>query len=371
MAKTYGHTFEKITDPENIEAAIYAAAKGKRKKKSVQTALADVEGTVERVRTILTEGKNFLPDVRVGHGINDGIKAKKRVIAHPSFTEQIIDHALLQVIEPHFMRSFFRWSCGSIPGRGQEGMIKHLMAKVRKNQDKVKYYAKLDVKKCFDTIDADAVFEEIKKYERDPKTLRLIRYKLDSNTIKHPDGKIVKGGVPIGVFTSPWFVNIALNCVDHIFKDKCGAYLMVRFMDDIFVAHGNKREFKKIIEAATVELSRFGLGWKEKPIIRKWAYGEIGKVRFCGAQFTRETLEVRDVVYLRAVRTANRIFKKKAENKRVSWYDAAKVISYGGRFAALESWNAFGKNVLQGKVKYSSMRQKISAHDKLKAKGMK
>ena len=42
-----------------------------------------------------------------------------------------------------------------------------------------------------------------------------------------------------------------------------------------------------------------------------------------------------------------------------------------GRFAAFESWNAFSKNVLQGKVSYQSMRQEISAHDRLKAKGGK
>lgn len=368
MAKTYGHTFDKIVDLDNIEAAIRAAAKGKRGKRSVQRALSDIGECARRVRDILVNDKPFLPEVREGHGIGDGLDRKKRVIVHPNFTEQIIDHAIIQVLAPHFMSRFFRWSCGSIPGRGQEAMVKHLMAKVRRRQEKAKYYALLDVAKCFDTIDADAVFAELKRYERDPRTLCLLRKKTNANTVLMPDGKIRKGGVPIGVFSSPWFVNIALNRVDHAFKDSCGIYLLVRFMDDIFVAHGNKRELRRAIDEATRELARFGLKWKTRPVIRKWAYGDIGKVRFCGVQFTRETVEVRDAVYLRAVKTARRIARKPQQKKRVTWYDASKIISYGGRFAAFESWNAFTTCVLRDAVSYAEMRNKISQHDKAKAR---
>ena len=371
VAKTYKHTFEQICDAENIRAALHAAAKGKRDKKSVRGALAREDEVVAHIRRILTESIQFLPKIRNGHKVNDGIKAKKRIICHPSFTEQIIDHAIIQIIKPHFMRSFYRWSCGSIPGRGQESMIKYVAASIRRNDSGAKYYVKFDVAKCFDTINADAIYDELKKYEADKRTLALLRYKLDANTVRHPDGKIVKGGVPIGVYTSPWLVNVALNCVDHCLKDECGMNLEVRFMDDIFVTHGNKRELERAIAAAEKVLARFGLRWKERPVIRKWAYGDIGKVRFCGVQLTRETVEVRDVVFIRAVRTVNRIARKMARKVRVTWYDAAKVISYGGRFAAFESWNAFSKNVLQGKVSYQSMRQKISAHDRLKAKGGK
>ena len=371
MAKTYKHTYERICDRDNIRAALFAAAKGKRHKKPVQYALAHEDETVERIREILVSRSDYLPSPRSAHEINDGIKAKRRVIVHPSFTEQIIDHCLIQIIGPHFASRFFRWSCGSIPGRGQEGMVKHLIAKVRKHQERVKYYAVLDVAKCFDTADADAVYKAVAKREADKDTLALIRYKLDANAVRLSDGSVRKGGVPIGVFTSPWFANIALDSVDKCFKDDGAVYLCVRFMDDIFVAHGNKRELKRAIDAATRALAAFGLTWKTVPVIRKWAYGDIGKVRFCGVQFTRETMEVRDVVYLRAVRSVGRIAKKIAQRKRATWYDASKVISYGGRFAAFESWNAYRKKVLQGNVTHVWARQKVSAHDKLKSRSTK
>lgn len=369
--KKYYDTFRRICDRDNIEAAIYAAAKGKRHKRSVRHALAHVEETVERIRDILLSHKRFLPEVRQGHEINDGIRAKRRIIVHPDFTEQIIDHALLQVIGPHFMRRFYRWSCGSIPGRGQEEMSAYILRKAKAHPERCKYVAVMDVKKCFDTIDTEAVYRGIAKFERDPETLALVRYKLFANAVRLRDGTVRRGGVPIGVYTSPWFANFALDGFDHVMKDECGIYLLVRYADDIFAAHGNRREFMRAIKRGSVAIAKNGLHWKKTPCARLWRDGDIGKVRFCGAHFRRDRMEVHDSVFIRARRTVNRIARKRASGGRVTWHDASRLVSYGGRFRSFGSFNAFGRSVLQGKIRFSDMRRKISAHDKLKNKQLK
>jgi len=367
MAKSYGHTYERICDLDNIRAAIRSAAKGKRKKRSVRRALANEDATVEQIHDILVNHKPYLGEFRRGHEINDGLRAKKRIIIHPTFTEQIIDHCIMQVIEPHYMRKFYRWSCGSIPGRGQESMMAYVMKMVRASRKDTKYYAVLDVKKCFDSIDTDALYDEIASVERDKETLALIKYKLKANVVKLPSGEMRSGGVTIGTYTSPWLANIALDGVDHCIKDKHGIYLYVRFMDDMLMVHGNKREMKRAIADATAELKRFGLQWKTKPVIRKCVDGDMGKVRFCGVQITRDEMEIRDAVFLRARRTANRIYKKLKENLRVTWYDAAKMISYGGRFGAFESRNAFSKQVLGNRLSFFGFRAKLSFHNRMEA----
>lgn len=363
--KRYTDTYAKICDPDNIRAALFAAARGKRKKRSVQKALANEDATVERIRDILVNHREFLPAVRIGHQINDGIRRKKRVIVHPTFDEQIIDHALLQVIGPHFMRRFYRWSCGSIPGRGQESMSKYVKRKILAKPKRCRHYAKLDIRKCFDTLDTAAVFAEIAKTERDPETLRLVRYKLDRNAVRLPDGSIRRGGVPIGLYTSPWFVNIALTPFDHRVKDDLGVYVMVRFADDILMVDGNGRVMKRAIVTGTGAATEYGFGWKSRPVVRRWAAGDAGKMRFCGIHFTRETAEIRDEVFVRARRTMARISWKRRTERRVTWYDAAKVISYGGRFRGFGAFAVFGRHVLRGMVDYASMRRKISAHDRI------
>ena len=366
MGRTYDNTYAAICDRGNIRAALDAAAKGKRHKRAVKLALAHEDETVERIRDTLVNHKPFLPEVRQGHEINDGIRLKKRIIVHPSFTEQIIDHAMMQVLEPHFERKMYRWSCGSIPGRGQEDMSKYICRMVAAHPEKCKYFAVMDVKSCFPSTWTDAVYAEIAKIERDPKTLQLVRYKLDANRIRLESGAVIEGGIPIGLYTSPWFVNLALTPFDHTVKDDCGIYLMVRFMDDIMMAHGNKREFKRAIEAGTVAIARFGLSWKKRPVVTLWLAGDMGKIRFCGAHFMKDgSMELHDKIFIRARRTVNRIDRKRRTGRRVTWYDASKVVSYSGRFAAFGSWNAFGPCVLQDKVRLFDMRQKISAHDRL------
>jgi hypothetical protein len=40
------------------------------------------------------------------------------------------------------------------------------------------------------------------------------------------------------------------------------------------------------------------------------------------------------------------------------------MISYGGRFRAFGSYNAFSTKVLRGKIRYYSLRQKIADRDR-------
>jgi len=372
MARTEKHLFEKITSLENIEDAIMSAARGKRRKRTVRAALLDIEGTASRIRESLLDESYSPPLVRCAHEINDGIRLKKRIIIHPTFDELIVSHAVLRVLKPIFMRKFYKWSCGSIPGRGQECMIRYVNKKIHSHPEKCKYYAKLDVAKCFDSINPERLMSQLREYIRDDKTLALLGRIISANTLKLSDGSLMKVGVPIGLYTSPWFANITLSSIDRCIKDKNGMYLHVRYIDDMLIMHGNRRELKRAIEDATDVLAGLGLRWKESPVVRKWAEGTIGKFRFCGVHIMRDRIQLHDAVYIRARRTANRIKRKKTDHDRVTWYDAARIVSYGGRFRAFYSYRAFVKDVLErGNIRYYDMRMKISAHDKLLAKERK
>lgn len=353
-----------MIDRDNIEAAILAAAKGKRKKKSVKKALADIDRTVEFAYDLLSNDKWSPPAIRQGHYINDGIKAKKRLIIHPSFTEQVIHHCYVDnILEPIFSRRFIRWNCGTVPKRGQEEMARHLMKFLRNKPNKAKYYAKLDIKKCFDSADTDAVYGIIEKAIRDKWILGMTRKILDSNRIMLPDGEIREGGIPIGLYTSPWFVNIALDELDHYFTDDCGVAFYVRFMDDILIIHPNKRKLNRFIEGAGEWMGRLGFRWKEPPkaLLLK------GKIRFTGFQFDKESIVVRDQVFVRARRLGRRLVQKEGGGGRITAFDAQRLISHYGRFLAFEQGHAFFETVCQsGKIGLSRLRKKVSERDKLK-----
>lgn len=371
MAKSYNGLWERMVDPDNIEGAIYAAAKGKKRKREVQDALADVPATVARVKGMLERDEWRPPEVRDGRFYKDGIARKKRLLVEPDFDEQIVHHLLIDyIIEPIFMPGFYEWSCGSIPGRGQEMMAKHIMRKIRRGGAKVKYCAVLDIAKCFPSIDIETIYKAIATKIRDRRVLRLVRMILEANTIRLPDGTIMKGGVPIGLFTSPWFVNIALTAIDRRFKSRKGkrkaVYLYVRYIDDMLMMHGNKRELKGIIGEVAAWLNENGMRLKARAVILRFDVYGSHKVRYTGFHVTRQRMMVRDRVFIRAQRTGARIRRKIARRIRVTAHDAERLISYGGRFRSFGSYGAFPARVLRG-IRFSDMRRKVSVRDSLRS----
>lgn len=369
MAKTYRNLFERMTDLENIKAATLAAARGKRRKRAVRRALADLDAWALQIRGLLTTGAWQPEEVRHGFTIYDGLRKKERVIIHPNPTEQVIHHLLVDLIlMPIFQPTFYRWSCGSIPGRGQEEMVKYIKYKLRREGRKAKYWSVLDIRKCFDTIDTEACYAAIAKRVKDERVMAIVRKVLDSNRILLPDGTMREGGVPIGLYTSPWFVNIALTRLDHFIKDDSVTFVYMRFIDDMLMLHANKREMRRVIVRVGAMLSDMGMAFKRVVMPRRFRWGREGKMRFTGFQFERSGRTViRDAIYLRAVRCGARLRRKMASNRRVTAYDASKMISYGGRFRAFGSYNAFPTKVLCGKIRYFSLRQKIADRDRQRA----
>ena len=196
--------------------------------------------------------------------------------------------------------------------------------------------------------------------------LSLIRRILDGNAVRMPDGKVRKGGLPIGLFTSPWFMNFILGDVDNCFKDDFGVSVEMRFMDDIPLFDTNKRRLRRAVEAATKVLARYGLKWKRTPQIHKFNR----KVRICGfCVYPDGRVELRDRVYLNGRRLGARLLKKRKGGRRFTAYDAQKMTSYSARFKAFGCYRAFVEEVLHGgKLTMSDMASIISRHDRAKAK---
>ncbi|EKD56768.1 MAG: hypothetical protein ACD_58C00095G0001 [uncultured bacterium] len=93
---------------------------------------------------------------------------------------------------------------------------------VSKNKRKRCWVLKCDIKKFFDSVDQEILFEIIKKKIKDNDFLRLI-----SGIIKsYPTNRLSVGGglnrkgIPLGNLTSQLFVNIYLNELDQFIKHR-------------------------------------------------------------------------------------------------------------------------------------------------------
>ena len=377
MAKSYNNQWGKMIDLDNIIRAIYAAARGKRRKASVRKALAHVEETALYIQDLLVNDKWRPPEVRQGYIFEDGIIKKKRLIIHPDFTEQVVHHLLIdQVIAPIFGPTFYRWSCGSIPGRGQEGMAKYVTRMARKHAKRMRNHVEHDIAQCFDTIQVKSIHDAIAAKVRDKRVMHIVNLVLGSNAIRLPDGTIKRTGVPIGLYTSPWFVNIVLSKIDHYVKDEKAILLFLRFIDDMEFVDSNRRKIDRIVDDIERLLAKDGMRLKKKggarPCVKSFKTADGWKVRYTGFHFMKKgALQVHDSVFLRAQRAGARMRRKMAVKKRVTAFDASKMISYGGRFRAFGSYNAFTTRVLCGKIKYFALRQKIADRDRRRNKSLK
>ena len=350
---TVNGLFKEISSKENILLAIHNAAKGKNHKHAVKEAKKNSSEIAEMLSEQLRAGIWRPCEIHKIKVINDGITLKKREIVCPQFVkEQVIHHAVMQVLKPVFMKKFYRYSCASIPNRGVEYALSYIKKAV-KDYKNTKYFALIDIKQFFNSIRPSKVFHQLRRMIRDKKTLMILVYILRANKVKIGN-EIKKRGTPIGFYTSPWFANVLLTPLDYIIKEDIKYY--VRYNDNMLLFSSNKRKLRKTIQRIILYLQKIGLQVKAPPQIH--CFNKV-KINYIGATISRDKVVLKPNVFLRAKRAANRISKKNT----ITIYDAQRMISYAGRFRHYNVYKAYMKYI-ESKVRHKVCRKIISERSK-------
>ena len=320
--KRKGNIFKEITELSNIEAAIYKASVGKTKRKSVQKILDSPTYYALQVQKMLTE-KTYVPSPYVEMRIHDGATKKERIIYKPHFyPDQVIHWAIMNKIEPLFMRGMYDLCCASIKNRGiHRGMnfLKNILVKDRKY---TKYYLKLDIKKFYPSIDKSTLKSKFRKIIKDKDVLYLLDQIVDSSN----------EGVPIGNFTSQWFANYYLQDLDHYIKEELKVKYYIRYMDDMVLFSNNKKELRKCKYAIDEFLAREHLIIKENWQLFKT---DSRPIDFLGYRFYRGYTTLRRSNFLRIKRRIKKISKK----DELNFKDACAIMSYNGWIIHADSYN--------------------------------
>lgn len=102
--KSYNHLYEELIKDENIKVAILKASKGKRSRKKVQRILSDIDSWIPYYRNFITNYKTRHKKPKI---IFEGITKKRREIIVPSYDEQVLHHALVNVLEPIILKGIY------------------------------------------------------------------------------------------------------------------------------------------------------------------------------------------------------------------------------------------------------------------------
>lgn len=167
---------------------------------------------------------------------------KTRKISKSDFRDRVIHHALINIIEPIFDKSFIYNSCANRKGKGNIFAIKRFdlfSRKVTRNNTKKAFCLKADIKHYFDTVDHEILIDIIKRKLKDEKIIWLIKQILNNfNT------KIEYKGMPLGNLTSQFFANVYLNELDYFIKHKLKAKYYIRYVDDFIILHNSKGQLE-------------------------------------------------------------------------------------------------------------------------------
>ena len=271
--KTYTNLFEKITSFENLLLAFKNASQCKRSKANVAVFNYNLEENLIVLQQALMD-KTYRPGGYRAFHIFD---PKKRLISAAPFADRVVHHALCNIIEPLFDRTFIYDSYANRQNKGTHAGIRRVQKFLRGNR----FVLKCDIKKYFPSIDHEILKQEIRWRIADPDTLWLIDTIIDGSNEQEFVYDIFPGddlltpsnrrkGLPLGNLTSQFFANLFLNRFDHFIKEILMVRYYARYVDDFLISANSiafLSEVKKEIEAYLANL-RLKLHPKKCHILR-------------------------------------------------------------------------------------------------------
>lgn len=236
-SKTSG-LFDRLVQPEGLDAAWREARRGKRRSVGAAQMAAREEEAIHGLAAILAAERWFPAGYRtwiVRH-------PKPRLIAAAPFVDRVVHHAVHAVLAPVLQRSFLPETFACLPGRGTHRGVLRFQAGLRRHR----YLARIDIRRYFLEIDHGIVLALMDHRIDDPPLRRLVVRLLESGRDLYADPSLQAAlgilgvyqhrpdkGLPIGNLTSQLFANAYLDGADHLIKRELKIPFYIRYMDDL------------------------------------------------------------------------------------------------------------------------------------------
>lgn len=314
--KRLGRIYDKIFTTENLTKAIKNVAVGKKDRREVNHVLSTLDDVIKSIQGNPHISGEYLPKTKI-----DSSSGKTREILEPKFyPDQIIHHALCQIIMPVMMRGMYKYCSGSVKKRGMLYASTYIRKQLVRRPKQTRWYVKLDVTKYYDHVNHDVLKSKFRRIIKDPNVLALMDEIVDS----------VPSGLPIGNYTSQWFANFYLQDFDHYVKEQLRIPVYVRYMDDMVLIGPNKRKLEEAVVLIRKYLKdEMKLDLHDNIEVKRVAYEDGGMIvgnfiDFCGYRHYRGFTTIRRRIWRRIHRLFYRL------RKWISLKRARSFMSYYG-----------------------------------------
>lgn len=237
--------FEELVSWENLLLAYRKAAKGKRGQPNVAAFEYRLEEHLLELSAELM-ARSYRPGPYESFYIHE---PKRRLISAAPFRDRVVHHALCNVIEPRFERSFVAVSFANRAGKGTHRALRRCQVLARR----FPFVLQVDIRQFFPSIDHQLLRQRIESKIRDEGVRWLVGLILASGEgvlsdqyemVYFPGDDLFAvnrpRGLPIGNLTSQFWGNVYLDPVDHfILRElRCPGY--VRYVDDLLLFGSDK-----------------------------------------------------------------------------------------------------------------------------------
>jgi retron-type reverse transcriptase len=260
--KRVGGLWPEVISFSNLLLAARKARRGKRFRPEVLRFEYDLERQLWALHDQLAQ-KTYRPGPFRTFTIHE---PKPRLISAAPYRDRVVHHAVCNVLEPVFERSFVFDSYACRAGKGTHAAVRRCQEYARR----FRYVLKGDIRKYFPSIDHQILKQRIARKIKDRDVQGLVDLLIDASNPQEPFLAWFPGddlftplerrrGLPIGNQTSQFFANVCLDPLDHSLKDRLRVGGYVRYCDDFLVFADDKRELAEIRREVVGFLERLRL----------------------------------------------------------------------------------------------------------------
>lgn len=265
--KRHGNLFDRICDRQNMELAIEKAEKRRRHKKAIAWFEKNREHNISQ---LITNLKNHKHSTSTYTSFIVQEPKEREIFCLPFYPDRILQHAILNILEPVFMEKFTADTYSCIKGRGIHGAVVKLKLAVR-DRPFSDYYLKIDIEKYYNSVDLGLLKKMLRGAIKCKPTLDLLDEIIDSHS----------PGLPIGNYLSQYLSNFFLSEMDHLVKEELGVKHYFRYADDMLFLGSSKADMWRILEAVRPRIESLNLRIKNNIRIAPTATG----IDFIGYKF--------------------------------------------------------------------------------------
>lgn len=229
--KRINNLYQQIISLDNLRLAEAKARKGKAWQYGVQVYDRNPEANLQALHHNLVN-KNYRTSTYTTFQVYE---PKERTVSRlPYYPDRITHHAIMNVLEPLFVKVFTADTYSCIKKRGIHAAANGVKMAL-KDQPGTQYCLKLDITKFYPSINHDVLKALLRRKFKDADLLWLLDEIINSAE-----------GLPIGNYLSQYLANFYLTYFDHWLKEQQQVQYYFRYADDMIILANSKEQLHSL-----------------------------------------------------------------------------------------------------------------------------